>query len=118
MKKRGYFTTSEPVDPDFFARYGGEEFVALLPDTGASGAMQMAEQLRAAVAEANIPHEYSDTAPMVTISIGVAMHSQETPKSNMEELLMAADLALYQAKEKGRNRVQAELPRKEDNVNG
>lgn len=41
---------------DFFARYGGEEFVALLPNTDAPGTMQMAEQLRAAVAEANIPH--------------------------------------------------------------
>ncbi len=103
---------------DFFARYGGEEFVVLLPDTHAPGSLQMAEQLRAAVAEANIPHEYSDTAPMVTISIGVATHSQETPKTSMEELLRAADHALYRAKQKGRNQVQAELPQKEDSVNG
>ncbi len=101
---------------DFIARYGGEEFVALLPDTDATGALQVAEQLRAAVAEANIPHAHSDTAPMVTISIGVATHSQKTPKTSMEELLTAADLALYQAKEKGRNQVRAESPQEEDAV--
>ena len=63
-------------------------------------------------------HEHSDTAPMVTISIGVATHSQETPETSLEELLLAADLALYQAKKKGRNQVQAELPYKEDTING
>jgi diguanylate cyclase (GGDEF)-like protein len=82
---------------DHIYRYGGEEFVILLPGGGAAGAIATAERLRLAIAEANpcgIP---------ITMSFGVAPCG-ETP-STFEELLGAADGALYRAKADGRDRV-------------
>ncbi|MBI5895974.1 MAG: diguanylate cyclase [Desulfobacterales bacterium] len=92
---------------DFVARYGGEEFVALLPDTDADGARHVAEQLRAAVEAAAIPHDLSNTAPVVTLSIGLATHSDDDIKINARQLQQFADQALYRAKQRGRNQVQA-----------
>jgi two-component system, chemotaxis family, response regulator WspR len=86
---------------DFVARYGGEEFVVLLPQTDAGGAVEVAEKIRKAVSKVNIkrgPDEH------VTISCGVAT-SMQNSKSSAEELLKAADLALYAAKKSGRNKV-------------
>ncbi|MFO8031870.1 MAG: diguanylate cyclase [Desulfohalobiaceae bacterium] len=96
---------SRPMD--LVARYGGEEFVALLPETDAQGAKHVAEGLRSAVQALEIPHEYSETSAQVTISIGVATHSQEKKRESALALQQAADQALYQAKGKGRNQVQS-----------
>ncbi len=87
---------------DFIARYGGEEFVAILPNTDCDGAALIAEEMRCNVEEENLPHEYSDAADHVTISLGVAA---EVPTAAMtpEELVEKADQALYKAKESGRN---------------
>lgn len=88
---------------DFIARYGGEEFVAILPDTDIKGAAIIAEEMRANIESENIPHAHSDVASFVSISLGVA--SMQPGKSTSEEDLVAkADAALYEAKEKGRNR--------------
>ncbi|CAO3417767.1 diguanylate cyclase domain-containing protein [Azospirillum doebereinerae] len=90
---------------DLVARYGGEEFICLLPETENSGAAQVAEWLRAAVADCGIPHAKSPVASCVTISLGVATMvpgSSRTP----DQLAQAADQLLYQAKRAGRNRVQ------------
>jgi diguanylate cyclase (GGDEF)-like protein len=89
---------------DLIARYGGEEFVCLLPDINLAGARIKVEQLRQAVQSLNIPHAASSTAPMVTISLGLALFiptSELTP----EQLVAAADAELYTAKRAGRNRV-------------
>jgi len=84
---------------DFVARYGGEEFCAVLPESSAEGAVVVAEKLRA-VCEA-LPE------PVPTISIGVAIwRNHETA----EGLVQEADVALYRAKETGRNRVVAGGP--------
>jgi two-component system chemotaxis family response regulator WspR len=88
---------------DFIARYGGEEFVAVLPNTDAHGAAQIAEIMRANIQAKNIPHAYSNVASHVSISLGVAAmqaHENATPA----ELIAKADAALYRAKEAGRNR--------------
>jgi diguanylate cyclase (GGDEF)-like protein len=95
---------SRPMD--VVARYGGEEFVALLPDTDEAGARHVAEQLRAAIEAAAIPHGHSATAPVVTLSVGVATHSRSNAKNNAKQLQQAADQALYRAKGQGRNQVQ------------
>lgn len=90
---------------DTLARYGGEEFVAILPETGAKGAVNVAEQMRRCIQELRIPHKASDVDEHVTISVGVATMVPERDH-NEEDLIAAADKALYTAKESGRNQVR------------
>jgi diguanylate cyclase (GGDEF)-like protein len=88
---------------DLVARYGGEEFVALLYHMTRDDAFQLAEQMRTAVEKLIIPHIDSPHG-RVTISLGGATllpHEHGDPWT----LVRAADKALYEAKEKGRNRV-------------
>ncbi|QHI98256.1 diguanylate cyclase [Xylophilus rhododendri] len=89
---------------DLVARYGGEEMVLLLPETGAAGALCVAETARNAVADLRIVHAGSD-AGQVTVSLGVAAWTPQ-PEDLPLEMLNAADAALYQAKAAGRNRIQ------------
>ena len=95
---------------DVAARYGGEEFVLLLPDTGAGAGRTLAERLRAAVAER--PVTLADgTTIGITISAGLATVSptrdDEDLKTLADSLLARADVALYEAKSAGRDRVAA-----------
>lgn len=93
---------------DVLARYGGEEFIALLHDVDAAAAGVVGERLRAAVQALQIPH--ADGQPgVVTASVGTAStHSPTatTVMSSATALVEAADLALYRAKQAGRNRVE------------
>jgi len=89
---------------DILARYGGEEIVAVLPETGIERGAQVAERLRASVAEAKFEHPGIDQALAVTISVGVASIPDETIGSD-DDLLRVADAALYRAKDSGRDRV-------------
>lgn len=89
---------------DMVARYGGEEFVALLPNTNLEGASKVAEDLRSAVESLAILHEYSSTAKVVTLSLGVATLEANGDEKMLSELLKQADNVLYKAKEGGRNR--------------
>jgi len=83
---------------DFVVRWGGEEFVILAPETDLDGALKLAEKLRQTVEKHQFP-----TVKNVTISLGVAQYiDEETP----EEFIIRADMALYKAKENGRNRVE------------
>ncbi len=90
---------------DRACRYGGEEFAVILPETDLQGGLLIAEKLRLAVFNKNIAHEGSSVATCVTMSLGVATYTGQyhTP----EEILKAADDALYRAKEYGRNRVES-----------
>ncbi|WP_157197005.1 sensor domain-containing diguanylate cyclase [Marinomonas sp. S3726] len=90
---------------DFVARYGGEEFVAIMPATGADGALIMAEKVRANVEALAIEHLYSSVVPKVTVSIGVS--TLRGSQLDKVALFKQADHALYIAKEKGRNQVSA-----------
>lgn len=92
---------------DFVARYGGEEFAVILPDTGKEGAAALAEKMRAAVRELAIPHKRSETAPVVTISVGVAAASRAKLEMAAERLIDEADKALYDAKSRGRDQVRS-----------
>ncbi|MFZ2652837.1 MAG: diguanylate cyclase [Burkholderiaceae bacterium] len=88
---------------DVLARYGGEEFACLLPDTGLSGAMTLAEKLGQLVFEQGIVHADSAVAPVVTISLGVCGKS-EAALGSAAAMLRGADAQLYLAKSGGRNR--------------
>ncbi|MDE1181519.1 sensor domain-containing diguanylate cyclase [Paraburkholderia sp.] len=87
---------------DTAARYGGEEFAVLLPDTDLSGAMQMAEQIRAAVQALQVRHIASGHH-VLTISVGVACSGNHGVTA-WRAFVNAADAALYEAKDAGRNR--------------
>ena len=84
---------------DMLFRYGGEEFVILLSNTDTEGAMLLAERLRQRIAKLAIDQKGAPVA--VTISMGIATSmSADSP----DTLFIAADKALYEAKQKGRNR--------------
>ena len=89
---------------DVVARIGGEEFAVLLPNTTTEGAAIVAASILDAVRALDIRHEGSDTAAMITLSIGAAA-MMPTLASSPAELIRAADDALYRAKADGRNRV-------------
>lgn len=94
LKGIGSLLTTNLREVDTVARFGGEEFIVLLPDTDKRGAMAVAEKLRYMVQE-KITH--------ITISVGVATFPDDVQE--MEDLIDHADIALYEAKDKGRNRV-------------
>jgi diguanylate cyclase (GGDEF)-like protein len=89
------------------ARYGGEEFAVILPDTDLDGARLLAEAMRADVERLAMAHGAS-ACGVVTLSIGAACRVPRRDGQGSTEFIKAADDALYQAKNAGRNRVEAE----------
>ncbi|MCX8023277.1 MAG: diguanylate cyclase [Syntrophorhabdaceae bacterium] len=87
---------------DLLARYGGEEFACVLPDTDNDGAYIFAQKLKDGIRALSIPHAQSSVASYVTVSMGIATM---VPKQGQSEsaIIEAADKALYEAKQKGRN---------------
>ena len=89
---------------DFSARYGGEEFVLVLYGPPDDYARTLPEQLRQEIIELAIRHEGSHVAPTITVSVGVALADPSSGRS-LTGAIQAADEALYEAKQRGRNRV-------------
>lgn len=94
---------------DLVARYGGEEFVLLLPGRTLDAAIAQGEALRCAVAQEALVHPASPLAPHVTISVGVAV-LVPSAEASPEQLVAAADQAMYGAKTSGRDRVAWHAP--------
>jgi len=89
---------------DFVIRYGGEEFIVLLPETRLADARQVAEKLRKTVGDTILESTSRPGITLkVTISSGVAAYPADGPTG--EAVILAADRALYAAKQRGRNRV-------------
>jgi diguanylate cyclase (GGDEF)-like protein len=87
---------------DVVARYGGEEFLLMLPSTNFSGALSVAERIWSAVGKE--PFVLGSAREHITVSLGVAVYPSHEIKSK-DQLLKAADKALYQAKHAGRDRI-------------
>jgi diguanylate cyclase (GGDEF)-like protein/PAS domain S-box-containing protein len=89
---------------DVAARFGGEEFAVLLPDTDSETAIKIAEKVRSSIRDLGMVHEGSEYG-IVTVSLGATVFTPDSRVANPAELVAWADLALYQAKDAGRDRV-------------
>lgn len=105
LKQFGEIMVHSSRETDLIARYGGEEFVALLPQTTAVHGQRLAERIRR-VTESYRFHGSDDPGPVIriTVSAGVATYPLNDRIGRPEDLVQAADAALYRAKTAGRNR--------------
>ena len=93
---------------DFVARYGGEEFLVVLPDTDLNGLNKISENIREKILDLKIIHESSKTSKYLTVSLGFSLMIPEEGYY-VEDLVNLSDIALYKAKNSGRNRVEKEI---------
>jgi len=98
LKTISQFLQKNIRDVDAIARYGGEEFVMLIPDADKEAAYCLAQRLREELAKVKF-----EDLPPITISLGIATFPSDS--TDIEELIKKADAAMYEAKQKGRNRV-------------
>jgi diguanylate cyclase (GGDEF)-like protein len=106
LQKLGEFLKKNIREEDIACRYGGEEFVLILPQTSPEPVRQRAEQMRSKVKE-DLRIRYQGHILGITISMGIAGFPDHG--INLNEILDTADLALYQAKKKGRDRVEVAI---------
>ena len=99
LRRIGDLLTTGTRQIDIAARLGGEEFALLVPDTDSEGALAVAERLREEL-RADFKH---DVAP-ITVSIGIATFPRDA--DNADDLMLAADIAMYTAKRLGRDRCE------------
>jgi len=104
LKKLSHLLRRSAREMDSVTRYGGEEFCVLLPETSREPARMVAERIRHGIEREPFYQEELLPGGRLTVSIGIACYP--TDGDNAEALLDAADRALYQAKDNGRNRVQ------------
>lgn len=105
LREIGVLLTKNLREVDTVARFGGEEFILLLPDTDKRGAVAVAEKLR---------HLVQENLRDITVSIGVAGFPDDV--KDMDDLIDHADIALYQAKDSGRNQVVAFQKKKKSDL--
>lgn len=108
LKTMARLTSKMIRNKDIFGRYGGEEFLILLPETGMEDAKVLAERIRKEIESAQIGLPDGEEPIKMTVSIGCA--SNRGASDHVESIIKAADKALYQAKNEGRNRVVAYMP--------
>ena len=107
LKEVAKIIKSASREYDIAARYGGEEFVLLLPDTPIDGAQILAERLRHNVEEAkfHIGKYVSSKAELIKLTLSVGISSFDSSYKNPADVYEEADIALYKAKQEGRNKV-------------
>lgn len=93
---------------DTVARFGGEEFVLLLPDTEKRGAIAVAEKVRLLIEAHRFLNADHQETRKITISAGIATYPDDV--NEVDDLIDRADIALYRAKENGRNRIECFNP--------
>jgi diguanylate cyclase (GGDEF)-like protein len=101
LKRVAQLFSSNIRKTDVLARYGGEEFILMMPETPTESALEICDRLRATI-ESTLFQGQKETA-YLTVSIGLATFPKDGDSA--EDLVKAADAALYEAKEGGRNRV-------------
>ncbi|ACB50556.1 hypothetical protein cce_1206 [Crocosphaera subtropica ATCC 51142] len=102
LKRIGTFLQENVRQSDIACRFGGEEFTIILPHASLENAIERAEQLRLGIKQLHIQYG-NQSLGLITVSLGVSAFPNHG--ENPRELLQNADLALYQAKEQGRDRV-------------
>jgi diguanylate cyclase (GGDEF)-like protein len=108
LKRLGELLLNRVRDTDIIARYGGEEIAILLPQTGASCALDLAERLRQAVETSiMVPADEDNNTEAITITVSLGVTCLDRQVSDSQIFIQRADEALYQAKSDGRNRVIA-----------
>ena len=103
LKTIAQLFTSKIREADFIARYGGEEFMGIFPETNLSDALRLADKIREEIAQSKF--HYENTAVTISASAGLACFSDG---DDIDAVFNRADIALYKAKENGRNRCQIE----------
>lgn len=99
------FTQQLRIPSDKSARYGGEEFCAILPETNLEGALMLSERIRKSINDQKIEATEQGFSERISVSIGV-FSKLPTSSDTVASFLDYADKALYDAKRKGRNRVE------------
>jgi diguanylate cyclase (GGDEF)-like protein len=102
LRQFGEFLREHVRGSDIACRYGGDEFVLLLSSLSGEGGAQRAEQIREAVTHLHVDHAGGDLG-RITLSLGVAVFPDHATEAR--DVVKAADIALYQAKRSGRDRV-------------
>jgi len=105
LKKTAGIINASLRDMDIVARYGGEEFCAVLPGTSKNESMVVAERIRSEIEKETFPEEVNLPLGRLTASIGIASFPEDG--NTFTSLVHAADVALYEAKANGRNRIVA-----------
>lgn len=106
LKKLAQVIVNLARETDFVARYGGEEIVIVLPNTSISAAALMAERCRNQVLKKLIiSSDESGDKPIDGITVSIGVSSKHDENTDMNILIEHADIALYQAKERGRDQV-------------
>ncbi|MBX4926318.1 GGDEF domain-containing protein [Rhizobium binae] len=105
VKVAGIIQSCVRADRDLVSRHGGEEFLIVLPDVEEEEAVAVAKRIRESVEAAALPNPSSSVGPSVTLSVGLAFKSAVDTGVSLANLQHEADVALYRAKEAGRNQV-------------
>ncbi len=103
LKQIGRIIRNAIRKPDIASRYGGEEFAVVLPETDLRGASVLAERIRKCIDSS--PFDLNGTKTKITVSLGVTTYVPGKKEMKKSKIIDTADRALYNSKEKGRNRV-------------